>query len=400
MNNIYKIIKPFLENGLESFNNKIKILLYKSNDKIFEAIDFENDTIYQEPLFYAYFNSKIEVDKKLDQIIIGYETSKNKNIEVRTDQFGRIYMPNIGWFSTSLANHDLIYSIEANSLFNNSERIDFTFENIEFIDNTKIELLKYQIPLLRQCYFDVDGEQIEVEIENITKKHLNNITNAYNLIKLHIPSQFELIEKYAPKCVIFNVDTYLRNSFATISAQGIGFYNAYQEDYNEVFFVDDIAHQTGHAIFNTLLFEPSEYFKIEKNTVLEKITMPNGDLIENRDLHVIYHALYTYYTSFTCLDACLENNAFTAEQKHEALGRIAFYLKKCYTDLLLIDNPISTYEKSTEYFTEDGLKIYKEIKNKWHEMYNKWYELVKHFNMSNQPYNFTYANFKELNPKI
>ena len=91
--------------------------------------------------------------------------------------------------------------------------------------------------------------------------------------------------------------------------------------------------------------------------------MPNGDLIENRDLHVIYHALYTYYTSFTCLDACLQNNAFVGKQKHEAMGRIAFYINKCYADLMLIDNPLKSEEKSKEYFTERGLAIYKELKN-------------------------------------
>jgi hypothetical protein len=128
------------------------------------------------------------------------------------------------------------------------------------------------------------------------------------------------------------------------------------------------------------------------------IKLPDGSIIENRDLYVIFHALYTYYTSFLCLDACLENNAFVGKQKHEAIGRIAFYINKCYRDLLLIDNPINSETKSNECFTANGLLIYKELKQKWKEMYVKWFEKTKHFDMSNQPYNFTYSKFLELNP--
>jgi hypothetical protein len=188
--------------------------------------------------------------------------------------------------------------------------------------------LKYSIPLLKQFYFNTENELLDVEIEKITQNHTNNITKAYNLIKEYVPTQYELIEKYAPKCVIFNVDTYQRNSFATLSAQGIGFYNAYQEDYDEVFFVDDIAHQTGHVIFNVMIYEAKLFFKKDKNTILEIINLPDGTFVENRDLHVIFHALYTYYTSFLCLDACLENNVWVGKQKHEAMGRIAFYIIK------------------------------------------------------------------------
>ncbi len=152
----------------------IKILLYKNNQEIFEDIDFENDKIYQEPLLYSYFNDEKKLNTGLDQILIGYEEGEEKNVKVKSDEFGRIYLPNIGWFTTSLINQELNFLKNKKALFINSEKIDFTFEGIEVIENTKIEVLKYQIPLLKQCYFNVDKEQIEIEIEIeiITKKHL------------------------------------------------------------------------------------------------------------------------------------------------------------------------------------------------------------------------------------
>jgi hypothetical protein len=398
MNNpVYNLISPFLEEGVGTLNQNIQLLLYKKIPSIFDFLDFENELIYQEPLFFAYFNNQNEEIMPLEQLFTGFSDKNKSSFLLKTDNFGRIYIPNIGWLITQEKNIHLVLHKKEMLLKKEGIIIDFTIEPPVILENTSIELIKYPIPLLNQCFFNVDHELVEVEIEEITQKHLRNLTKAYQLIQENVPTQFKLIEKYAFKCVVFNVDTYQRNSFATMKAQGVVFYNAYQEDYNEVFFLDDIAHQTGHVIFNTLLSKSDNFFKVKKETILEIIKLPDGTFIENRDLNVLFHALYTYYTSFVCLDACLSNNVFDGKQKHEAMGRIAFYLNKCYNDLLLIDAPVNLEIQSNNYFTEKGLLIYKELKNKWKEMYEKWNEKTKHFDMTNQPYNFTYSNFLKLN---
>lgn len=391
MNNNFKL---YLEEALSEMINTIKILLYKTDPEIFDYIDFENDTIYCEPLLYAFFNNRMKLDYNINQILCGFQNDSKKYTQIKTDDKCRVYIPNIGWFITNKPNELLDYDNKKQEL-----NISFLLEKPMFLINSNIEMLPYSIPLLKQCFYDTEKNILEVEIENISKKHLENVSKAYNLIKEYIPTQYELIEKYAPKFTVFNIDTYLRNSFADITAHGIAFYNAYQEDYDEVFFIDDIAHQTGHVIFNTLLFKPELYFKINKNTTLENIFMPDKEtIVEKRDLFVIFHALYTYYTSLTCLDACLSNNVFNQRQTHEAKGRISFYIAKCYNDIKLIDDPITSDVKANEYFTERGLEIYVEIKKLWNKMYQKWYSEVGKYDMKNQPYNFTYSKFLELNP--
>ncbi|WP_430429566.1 hypothetical protein [Maribacter litoralis] len=379
--------------------NQIRLLLFKKNPKIFELIDFDNQEIYKEPLLYAFFTSQND-DSILDQILVAYKKNKNQVARVITDEKGRLYFPNIGWFVTKLKKTPMIFYKESFCLKNeqNQENIEFQFEGLSYINGTKIELLKYPISLLKQFYFNVEGKEINVEITEITKAHYQNVTKAYNILKKYVPDQFDLIEKYAGKCVIFNVDTYQRNSFAHISAQGIGFYNAYQKDYNEVFFVDDIAHQTGHVILNTITYNSEFFFKVDKNTIIDKIQQPDGTVVENRDLLIVFHALYTYYTSFICLNACLINNVFLKQKKHEVLGRMAFYINKCYFDLLLIDNPLNSEINAKRYMTENGLEVLRVIKNKWFEMSEKWSPITQDFNMTNQPYNFTYSKFAELNP--
>lgn len=388
-----------IEIGKDLMIDNIKILLYKKDETIFETLDFENDLIYQEPLLYAYFNDK-DPEISLEQILYGYiePTKRTGKISISTDKFGRVYLPNFGWLHTETNNEKLLLFTNSSeiSLFNENQKITFSFEPLEIIENTNVELIKYPISLLKQCYYDVDSNLVEVEIEDITVKHREDLYEAWNLIKTLAPNHFEIIQKATSKCVIFNVDTYLRNSFATKQAQGVGFFNAYQPTYNEVFFVDDIAHQTGHVIFYKMIYEVENFIKIPSATVIQNIKVEDV-IIEKRDIYIVFHALYTYYTTFLCLDACLDSKVFVNEKKHEALARICFYINKCYNDLMLVEN---SEQKPDGIFTEDGMIIYNEIKNMLNLMILKYGEEVKEFDMSNQPYNFTYSKFTELNPFV
>ncbi len=398
------IRKEFTLTGRNQLIENIKMFLYKEDSNIFDIVDFEDDNIYQEPLLFAYCNSEKADVSILNTILYGYMNleAQKKGIIVESDENGRIYLPNMGWLITEKTTQKFKLFKNKNNkiiLFNNDVNYKYRLEPIEKIKNTDIEYIKYSIPLLKQCYFDVDNNLINVEIENISKLHLQNVTKAVNLIKQFAPIHFDLINLITKKIAVFNVDTFLRNSFATLNAQGISFSNAYQEDYNEVFFIDDIAHQTGHVIFIALTYDLPNFIKIDPNTIFETFELGNNT-IETRHIHVIFHALYTYYTTFICLDACLDAEVFDSKRKHEALGRLYFYIGKCFKDLSLIEaaniNNIPINLK--EIFTENGLEIYNEIKNKFDLVKEKWRDSLKALDMSNQPYNFTYSNFVKLNP--
>ena len=388
--------------GKSKLIQNIKILLYKYDSNIFDRLNYENNDIYQEPLLYAYFNSKIK-GTNLENILYGYtnENLRPRKLKVKTDTYGRIYLPKIGWFITGEKNksYSLLKVDSSYSLLSNEVNQNYVFEPIEIIEGTNIEILKYPVPLLNELYYDVDGNIIHVEIEDITKNQKHHIKNAFNIIKFLASDHYRLIEDITKKVVIFNVDTTLRNSFATLNAQGISFSNAYQEDYNEVFFIDDIAHQTGHLIFNTLIYEVEQFLKIHPETVVEKLHLGNNTM-ETRSIYIIFHALYTYYSTFICLDAYLDDKKNDYDRKtHEAMGRMLFYLGKCYQDIVLVENnEIKDVTSVDDIFTLKGKGIYNEIKNKYSEVYQKWKDRVKNLNMSNQPYNFTFSKFLELNP--
>ena len=158
--------------------------------------------------------------------------------------------------------------------------------------------------------------------------------------------------------------------------------------------MDDIAHQTGHIIMTAILFERKKYFLFDENQNIGTFTK---NKLEYRSFYILFHALYTYYTTFLCLDACLENNCFNIKQIHEAKGRIGFYLQKCKSDLLNFEKVINYHNGLQNVLSTEGIEIYQNIENKYFEILEKHKETIQ-FIYINQPYNFTYSEFLKLNP--
>ncbi|HCQ13265.1 hypothetical protein, partial [Flavobacterium sp.] len=167
------------------------------------------------------------------------------------------------------------------------------FDSIFIIENTKIELLKQPIKLLENIFRTNTDELIrekEIIIDNdLFEKNINALTNAFKLIKVNSQDQYKLIEENCKKVIMFKTNPDNINSFATINAQGIAFFNVYQEEYDEVFFVDDIAHQTGHIILTTLFYDKKAIFKIDEEQNIGSLLKIN----DNRSIHILLHAFYT-----------------------------------------------------------------------------------------------------------
>jgi len=221
--------REFLKQGNTNVINNIKTLIYKENPVLFDLLDFENDKIYQEPLLFAYFNSKEKVNT-LEQILFGYILDKKKptNILAYSDENGRIYLPNYGWLRTNKANEIFDLQIKSNTicLQSNSKNVNYTYEENNFIKNSSFELVHYQHPLLIPHYYDVKGKVIPVEVEKITRNNIEHLNNAVKILHNVVPYYYKKLSEVISKMVIFNDATLERNSFASLSVHGCIFFNA------------------------------------------------------------------------------------------------------------------------------------------------------------------------------
>jgi hypothetical protein len=361
--------------------NTIKLLIYDFDKSIIEKLDLDDDQIFLEPLLFTYFNFKSIKHYSSDflsELIQGYFVEKKTNFAIM-DSFNKndiAYIPNAGYFK---------------------KNADTPFEEIKLLDGTKIEILNYPVNLLNDIFFSIKENSInfeEIIIDTqILEKNIDYLTRALNLIKNNSNEHFLIIEQCCKKILLFKTNPEITNSFATINAHGTAFLNVYQDNYKVVFFIDDIAHQTGHIILTTLFYNRKNIFKIDENLNIGEILNKN----DYRNFYTLFHALYTYYTTFICLDDCLKNNVLDEEEKAEAIGRIGFYINKCSIDLENFDKFVLYYRGIENVLNESAIKIYNMINTKYFEISNKWNHITSKSNYINQTYNFRFDIFVQNN---
>jgi len=142
-------------------------------------------------------------------------------------------------------------------------------------------------------------------------------------------------------------------------------------------------------MFNALTFESEQYLAVAPNTPLRIYT---GREEETRTVYETLHGVFTEAVMFQCLNKCYENSIFTGRQAHELLGRIAFILRRFGSDLhnLSRDQP----------FTQKGNWLFGNILKEFKDAYEQHKGLVQDVDISNQPYNFSYEKFAELNRSL
>ena len=380
-----------LVKGRENLIQNVKLVLYKKDPQIFDKIDFENDQIYLNPLLFAVLTSKKIND--FNQAI--WHFCQETKIEINIDESGYIYISNLGFFhlEEKVGKVSFIKNNNFEIIFE-GKLVKYKFEASKLI-LSKFELLYHPVFLLNEHFFDEFGTNVPVEITNTSKKFEPYLITALNHIKNVNPEWYKLLEENLKKIILFEDKSGRRNSFATQSVHGCIFLNCFQDNYNEVFFIEDIAHQAGHVIFNTFLASNPNIYKCDKNHEIF-LNREIDEYNEPRELYVMIHAMYTYESILQCFVKCLDNNIFSGSKRHELLGRIKYTLYKFLRDFELLS--INDEQGKNIFFTDEGLEILNWFKETFILVCNKYGDELDLVDISNQPYNFSYSKFLELNP--
>jgi hypothetical protein len=371
------------EAELHSLIDTVKLLLYKRHPLIFERIDFENDEIFQEPLLYAYLIQS--EDKWLDSIIFGYEKVRKTSIQVYTNKQGVLYIPCIGYFKTKVPSAVLTLSICGDSylLINGqSEPVNYEFEPIFFL-REEFELMKTQHPLLENLFHDEEEKVAAVEIDTIYDKYIAYCNNAIEVIKSHYPEYFALLHQNVKKVMIFEG---VPNSFAAIQAHNMIFFSAHPAD-DEIFFLDHFLHEGSHVVFNTLTFRTKErLFKIPYKSPLSAFT---GNSSDSGELYGRFHGLFTQSMINPGMEICLNKRIFDGKKRIELLGRFSSNIKRFGLAIERFNIP--------DMYLEEGSKWYQFFSDRYKNLYTTNKDLVNQYDVSNQPYIFSYKIFIDTN---
>jgi len=280
---------------------------------------------------------------------------------------------------------DLVAPIGSNAWYvmYNGDDIPYILEPPTTVGKTTIELCRYHVPLLDRCFVGADGQAAAVDITDAATAHASHLTKALTTLHRVWPALHEAIVGVVRLVVIFRADGV--NSFATTAAHGTAFLNAALGD-DEVFFLEDLAHQCGHVIFSAATVKAAENFVVAPTTLMRVF---NEQRTDERSVYVALHGVFTEALIAKCLDACMTNGIFSGRQHHELQGRLAFILQRFAADLRNFATPGILSTKG-----EELLHALREV---WRDISVRRTELVTAAAMSNQGYNFSYQRYVELN---
>jgi hypothetical protein len=340
-------------------------------------------------MLFAFFTAD-EAPTPLEQILYGYtdDSRKPDALRVSSDSNGIVHLPPIGFLKTPSAHQQLsvmrnpatgAYRCQGDGL-----PVPAEFASPLWVEDTDVEICRFQHPLLARFFTDDAGQVLDVEITEPTRNHTAHLNTAFEIIKAYCPEDYEDIITVTRKIVLYHSQS--PNSFATLSAHGIGFFNV-DDTHDEVFFLDDIAHQCGHGIFNVITREKDQYLTVDSETPLQMI---NGDPQELRNIYSAFHGLFTFSRINRILNTCYEKKVFSGRQQHEMLGRLSFNMKKFKIDLANLNHQ--------DIFTDLGWRLFNHFLEVHGSIYEQRRYVIESLDQSNQPYVFSYERFAERNP--
>ncbi len=337
--------KEILDVKQQEMADLIRILTYKENSEILSKLkDLGNNDIFLNPILFAYHNRKqietfSEKEGFLEEFLKVYCNDFNKeNSFLNTEKETVKYLPEIGY-----------------------QKQGQNIEPFYLIKDTKIQILKYDMPLLRNVIHivsqrtPVKDEQIELN-EPFFDEYKEVIEKAFFLIKDNFESYFSILNQVVKKCAFYKVKNKENGkSFASINAQGLVFLRIHDKQLTEVYFVNELGYYSGKMIFTTMFHGAKDSFKIDHRTKLK-------DLVEtelNTNVYTLLSDLFASTTVFLCLENILPK--LEEELYKEAKLRMDFYHQKIKTGLTLFSQIPNFNEEN--FFSKESLLVFSFIKD-------------------------------------
>lgn len=384
-------IKDNIGAGQQQIASLSRSVIEQMDQKLAEQLEHEGDEAYLDPLLFAMI---CQADMTIDpaQLFLGYMKPENRvtGIEVVTDETGLAYLPRIGYFATEVPDSMLRMighpSPEQCIFFDGTQRIAHRFKPLYTVADGSIEVLQGKHPLLKGYFVDTEGNPASFQTDEISANQIENLDKALKIIEQVHPHYYDCIRAVTRDVVIFHSEP--MNSFATLAAHGAAFLNTAAHD-DEVFFIEDLAHQCGHIVFNALTFKTSDYLLVPQDTPLRDY---NHHERETRSVYDAFHGLFTEAMMYECLNECYLQGIFTGRQEQELIGRMAFILSRFALDL----NLFARYPL----LTESGLWVLGNIMKIFKAGYESRWQDIEKLEFTNQGYNFSYDKFAQVNGMV
>ncbi len=350
----------------------------------------EDDNQYLDLTLIAKSSAAAPLTIHTEQIFFGRfsDEAAKQGVKVYVDHAGLIYLPAFGYLKTAKSEQYLAVALDrANNQLTlwdaKGEEVAFEFVPLYTIPNTSIEIVRFSNPLLDEI-FERNGSNTSVR-EDIFLTYHELISKAYYLLIEAYPWYAQQINTAIKRIVLFTHDKLL--SFASIQHIGTNFFSI-KENYDEIFFLEDLIHQSAHNILYYVASGGQDYFAIDAvNTKLANYTQNQAD---TRTVFSAFHGIFSLINITSCFSVFIKQRRFSQRQQHELEGRMCDNMRR-------LQNNIDCFNHAG-IFTPLGQWLYKQIVESFANLLQQHEKLVNKYDLSNQDYLFSYRRFAELNP--
>jgi hypothetical protein len=385
------IDEKLLRDNKQTLADINKSLLFEQDQHIYEEVDFDNDEFFLDPSLFCYLLDKAPNKRlTLQQVCLGNRLAADQRIDLPIffDEGGIAHLPGLGEFFAP----ELRGRIVSASMIPKERRLLVPHGMLEPLPGCLSFNTKWSFPVyLPEMLSREDKAPLrELPMQTLAGAR-GQLEEALDFLSSHTAGFYSLLELVTREVTVFNSPD--QNSFAAITSHGAAFLNTENKQQDALFFIDDLSHQCGHIIFNTLTLQTEEYLTLPKTTPLaELLTVPGHS---NRTLYGAFHGLFTYSCILHCLSAYFnhKNPSLSPEKKMVVLGRLGFYLVKFMVDL-------DSFYKIQQVFTTKGLELFWQFINSYRSVHAMFGQYTDRYSYANQPYTFDESLFLELNALV
>jgi hypothetical protein len=379
------VLAPWMRRGQLELAHALRLILAADAPDVLALLDVADHSVFLEPTAAAYAarGSTSVADLTLAYAGAIDPDHRPERFVVNADGAARVFLPRLGYLAGGNRYASFEIHRDQRSAVGYS-RTDASATATSLADwhlgDTPLTLLPYPVRALEVA---VDAAGCELRgMTEAAQAHRDAVTTALRGIADTWPALGDAIEQVVRHVVLFDDPT--RNSFATPSAHGIAFLNV-ASGTSVSFFVEDIAHQCGHAIFTAAWNGAEPLLTTPPTTGLSELTGRD----DHRTLEVTLHGMVTQALMVGALARMLLSDRY-AEQ-HETTGRLLFALLRLGVDLRAI--------AALDIYTDAGMTLLRELIATYQSAAERHGASLLAADFSDQPYNFDYTVYRAHNPR-
>ncbi|GAB2969662.1 hypothetical protein GCM10027048_45690 [Hymenobacter coalescens] len=372
-------------------SDTIRVQIYEESPELLERLDYDDDASFLEPALFYYFLGQTQAKQpvRLAQTLYGYLPAAHRPAvqPVQADATGVVFLPRLGCFQAEPHAQLLLHwDAAAQQLLwtrPGGEPLALPQQPERFLAGTTIRVA-YHDPLILDE--ELNAQLLESPRDSAAR-NAAPLQQAAALLQQHQPAFLQLLAQATREVVLFNSTQ--RLSMATMTYHGGALLNVGTHPNSPVFFLDDLAHQSGHVVFNALTLQTDDFLRVHKLTPLNQFT---GEMHDQRPIYGAFHGLFTYTSILHCLDYCLQHQLLSEEHRAEALARLGFYTRKFSGDMAIFP--------TTEALTPAGLHYHAMFASGLAGIEQRYQDYLQAVSYAHQPYLFDYARFQAQNAQL